>query len=127
MKSKDFISESELDQLAAQQPRIPTQPGIIRQTVKSLGQGLAPNGISGALRGLGNIVKNTSGSSAPGQQSFYKAPSDKINQIPKIGSVDQSDEEVFKNLKQLANGHMAKQSTGDEVIDDLLKKAGLLK
>jgi hypothetical protein len=124
MKSKDFIRESELDQLVSQQPK---QPGIIGQTVKSLGQGLAPNGVSGALRGLGDIVKNTSGTSAPSQQSFYKGPSNKIDQISKIGSVDQSDEQIFNNLKQLAKGHMAKQSTGDEVVDDLLKKAGLLK
>lgn len=125
MKSKDFIPESELDQLAAQQRS--KQPGIIGQTVKSLGQGLAPGGVAGALRGVSDIVKNTTGTSAPGQQSFYQGTSNKINQLPKIGSIEQSDDQIFKNLKQLANGHIAKQSTGDEVVDDLLKKAGLLK
>lgn len=127
MKSKEFIKESEIDDAIAQ-AQTPTtrQPGVIQRSAQAFGQGMAPKGVAGAIRSATNVVQNTTGTSAPRQTGFWTGDKQDQDSRPRQQSKNLSPT-AAQELKQLAGGHVAKTSTGDEEIDRLLKSAGLMK
>ena len=131
MKIIELLKESELDQLAqqdqqgqataaAEKPRfggrINPNPNFARKAFDT-----TMDTTAGILRGATDAVKNTPGSNAPSLTSFYVPP--KTNKSSDAIDLSQTN----KQLKKLAKGHVATQSTGDDEIDAILKSAGLMK
>lgn len=135
MNSKDFIPESELDQLVSQQQQQPQKPGIVPRTISAIGKG-----IGSTLSGTADVIASAPGT-IPSRGSFYRPgkplpgttsildkESDDMSTLPATKTAaSRTDVKNMRNYAQQAtNGQKAKNSTGTPEVDDLLKQLGLM-
>ena len=127
MKSHEFLQEAtELDQLLAQTPQ-PTQPGLIKTGLTTLGRDLtqAPSALSKAIAKGAGITKGSSQAvitPGPGSEKNTSA-------APAVQTSDQTqpDPKIKQYVQKMAGNKVAYQSTGTPEVDAMLKSFGLMK
>jgi hypothetical protein len=127
MKSHEFLQEAtELDQLLAQTPQ-PTQPGLIKTGLTTLGRDLtqAPSALSKAIAKGAGITKGSS------QAVITPGPGQTTNALanPEVqpSTQPQIDPKIKQYVQKMAGNNVAYRSTGTPEVDAMLKSFGLMK